>query len=183
MVPIVLLYSRRVLFYWFCIGIFFLVVNGHVKRPQDEDIQSNVLEIIGSNIQSTYITCPADPAATLGIKLPFLVMIVKNLKKFFTFEIQVLDDKNVRRRFRASNFQVCKFAHVCLSYEFANTLQLFSSICILCMSACFPCKYVIVPEILIFWLVTHLHSSFIWSLYLTLRKSFEESQCRYPSLW
>ncbi|KAH1102241.1 hypothetical protein GLYMA_13G188400v4, partial [Glycine max] len=83
------------------------VVNAHVKRPQDEDIQSNVLEIIGSNIQSTYITCPADPAATLGIKLPFLVLIVKNLKKYFTFEIQVLDDKNVRRRFQASNFQVC----------------------------------------------------------------------------
>ncbi|KAF1885544.1 hypothetical protein Lal_00029433, partial [Lupinus albus] len=79
--------------------------DGHVKRPHDEDIQSDVLEIIGSNIQSTYITCPADPAATLGIKLPFLVMIVKNLKKYFTFEIQVLDDKNVRRRFRASNFQ------------------------------------------------------------------------------
>ncbi|KAF7138334.1 hypothetical protein RHSIM_Rhsim07G0069300 [Rhododendron simsii] len=84
------------------------VVNGHVKRPQDEDIQSNVLEIVGSNVQSTYITCPADPAATLGIKLPFLIMIVKNLKQYFTFEIQVLDDKNVRRRFRASNFQVCK---------------------------------------------------------------------------
>ncbi|GFZ02446.1 cilia/flagella-associated protein [Actinidia rufa] len=81
------------------------VVNGHVKRPQDEDIQSNVLEIVGSNVQSTYITCPSDPAATLGIKLPFLVMIVKNLKKYFSFEIQVLDDKNVRRRFRASNFQ------------------------------------------------------------------------------
>ncbi|KAG4960015.1 hypothetical protein JHK87_036648 [Glycine soja] len=81
------------------------IVDGHIKRLQDEDIQSNVLEIIGSNIQSTYITCPADPAATLGIKLPFLVIIVKNLKKYFTFEIQVLDDKNVRRRFRASNFQ------------------------------------------------------------------------------
>ncbi|KAK4414279.1 Cilia- and flagella-associated protein 20 [Sesamum alatum] len=81
------------------------VVNGQVKRLQDDDIQSNVLEIVGSNVQSTYITCPADPTATLGIKLPFLVMIVKNMKKYFTFEIQVLDDKNVRRRFRASNFQ------------------------------------------------------------------------------
>lgn len=83
------------------------VSNGHIKRPQDEDIQSNAIEIVGSKLQSTYITCPADPAATLGIKLPFLVIIVKNLKKYFTFEIQVLDDKNVRRRFRASNFQVC----------------------------------------------------------------------------
>lgn len=88
------------------------VSNGHIKRPQDEDIQSNVLEIVGSKIQATYITCPADPASTLGIKLPFLVIIVKNLNKYFTFEIQVLDDKNVRRRFRASNFQVCKFAFI-----------------------------------------------------------------------
>ncbi|KAK6119191.1 hypothetical protein DH2020_047065 [Rehmannia glutinosa] len=81
------------------------VVDGQIKRLQDDDIQSNVLEIVGSNVQSTFITCPADPTATLGIKLPFLVMIVKNMKKYFTFEIQVLDDKNVRRRFRASNFQ------------------------------------------------------------------------------
>lgn len=85
------------------------VVNGQVKRLQDDDVQSNVLELVGSNVQSTFITCPADPTATLGIKLPFLVMIVKNMKKYFTFEIQVLDDKNVRRRFRASNYQVCKF--------------------------------------------------------------------------
>ena len=41
---------------------------------------------------------------TLGIKLPFLVMIIKNLKKYFTFEVQVLDDKTPRR-FRASNYQ------------------------------------------------------------------------------
>lgn len=81
------------------------VVNGQIKRIQDEDIQSNVLEIVGSNVQTTYITCPADLSATLGIKLPFLVLIVKDLKKYFTFEIQILDDKNVRRRFRASNFQ------------------------------------------------------------------------------
>ncbi|PHT40990.1 Cilia- and flagella-associated protein 20 [Capsicum baccatum] len=94
-----------------CLSLLFspflcTVVDGHVKRLQDEDIQSNVLEITGSNVQQAYITCPADPNATLGIKLPFLVMIVKNVKKYFTFEIQVLDDKNVRRRFRASNYQV-----------------------------------------------------------------------------
>jgi hypothetical protein len=28
------------------------------------------------------------------------------MKKYFTFEVQVIDDKNVRRRFRASNYQV-----------------------------------------------------------------------------
>ncbi|KAJ4778892.1 Cilia-and flagella-associated protein 20 [Rhynchospora pubera] len=81
------------------------VSEGRVKRLQDDDIQSNVLEIVGENLQSTYITCPADPNATLGIKLPFLVLIVKNLNKYFSFEVQILDDRNVRRRFRASNFQ------------------------------------------------------------------------------
>jgi len=81
------------------------VRNGHIKRITDNDIQSLVLEILGSNVSTTYITCPADPRKTLGIKLPFLVMIIKNLKKYFTFEVQIIDDKNVRRRFRASNYQ------------------------------------------------------------------------------
>ncbi len=30
---------------------------------------------------------------------------MKNIRKYFSFEVQVLDDKNVRRRFRASNYQ------------------------------------------------------------------------------
>ena len=156
------------------------VNNGHCKRITDNDIQSSVLEIMSTNISTTYVTCPAASDRTLGIKLPFLVMIIKNvrraprcaaracrpctqeaaalslthrllrphggrtharvaaarsppavalsslartfldgsraivlppppppeqLKKYFTFEVQVLDDKNVRRRFRASNYQ------------------------------------------------------------------------------
>ena len=118
--------------------------NGHIKRITDPDIQSSVLEIMGTNVSTTFIQCPADPKKTLGIKLPFLVMIIKNvrcrppfppgadscficglidphlaspspfyppppppwqLRKYFTFEVMVLDDKNVRRRFRASNYQ------------------------------------------------------------------------------
>ena len=82
------------------------VRNGHIKRITDPDIASSVLEIQSANVSTTYISCPADQAKTLGIKLPFLILIVKNLKKYFTFEVQVLDDKNVRRRFRASNYQV-----------------------------------------------------------------------------
>jgi len=81
------------------------VNNGHIKRLTDGDIQSSVLEIVSTNVSTTYITCPADPRRTLGVKLPFLVMIVKNLRKYFSFEVTVLDDKGVRRRFRASNYQ------------------------------------------------------------------------------
>jgi len=80
------------------------VRNGHIKRITDTDIQSLVLELEGTNVATTYITCPAQPNKTLGIKLPFLVMIIKNMKKYFSFEVKVLDDKGLRRRFRASNY-------------------------------------------------------------------------------
>lgn len=93
------------------------VRNGHIKRITDSDIQSSVLEVAGVNVSTTYISCPADPKKTLGVKLPFLVMIIKNLKKYFTFEVTVLDDKNVHRRFRASNYQVrprCRRTSSCL---------------------------------------------------------------------
>lgn len=81
------------------------VRNGHIKRLTDKDINSQVLELLGTNVSTTYIQCPADPEQTLGIKLPFLVMLIKNMKKYFTFEVQIIDDKGMRRRFRASNFQ------------------------------------------------------------------------------
>jgi len=66
------------------------VKNGHIKRLTDDDIQSSVLEIAGTNVSTTYITCPnpSTPEGTkvtnkkkkhLGIKLPFLVMIIKNV--------------------------------------------------------------------------------------------------------
>ncbi|KAK3923077.1 Cilia- and flagella-associated protein 20 [Frankliniella fusca] len=80
--------------------------NGHIKRLTDADIgNSLVLELTGTNVATTYITAPADPHASLGVKLPFVCMLIKNLKKYFSFEITFLDDKNMRRRLRASNYQ------------------------------------------------------------------------------
>jgi hypothetical protein len=94
------------------------VQNGHIKRLTDEDIQSSVLEVAGDNVRvprgvtaplcaaapaaqgvsrcqplcpqvaTTFISCPADASAVLGIKMPFLVMIIKNMHKFFSFEVQ-----------------------------------------------------------------------------------------------
>jgi len=55
------------------------VRNGHIKRITDADIQSSVLEIMGTNVSTTYIECPSEKKKTLGIKLPFLVMIIKNV--------------------------------------------------------------------------------------------------------
>lgn len=36
------------------------VHNGHIKRLTDQDIQSSVLEIMGTNVTTAYITCPAN---------------------------------------------------------------------------------------------------------------------------
>jgi hypothetical protein len=59
-----------------------LVHNGHIKRLTDQDIQSSVLEIMGTNVTTAFITCPQNPNETLGIKLPFLVMIIKNVPTY-----------------------------------------------------------------------------------------------------
>jgi hypothetical protein len=68
-------------------------------------MQSSVIEICGANVSTCFLTCPSNPKQTLGVKMPFLVLLIKYLKKYFTFEVQVIDDKNVKRRFRASNYQ------------------------------------------------------------------------------
>jgi len=79
--------------------------NGYVKRITDFEMQSSVIEICGANVSTCFLTCPSNPKQTLGVKMPFLVLLIKYLKKYFTFEVQVIDDKNVKRRFRASNYQ------------------------------------------------------------------------------
>ena len=79
--------------------------NGYVKRITDFEMQSSIIEICGANVSTCFLTCPSNPKQTLGVKMPFLVLLIKYLKKYFTFEVQVIDDKNVKRRFRASNYQ------------------------------------------------------------------------------
>lgn len=81
------------------------VKNGYIKRITDEDAKSLALEIRGVNVATSFITAPAAPCINLGVKLPFLVIIVKNLNKSFSFEVQILDDQNQLRRFRSSNYQ------------------------------------------------------------------------------
>ena len=67
-----------------------------VKHVDVTEFNINVDNVF--SYSTTFITCPADPQKTLGIKLPFLVMIIKNLKKYFTFEVQV-------------SFHLCRVCH------------------------------------------------------------------------
>ncbi|XP_055850775.1 cilia- and flagella-associated protein 20-like [Episyrphus balteatus] len=81
------------------------IKNGHMKRIVDEDIKSMALEIMGTNVSTTFVAAPRDPKMSLAIKLPFLVLLLKNMRKLFTFEVQILDDQKFLRRFRISNYE------------------------------------------------------------------------------
>ncbi|KAF9093222.1 hypothetical protein BGX29_010040 [Mortierella sp. GBA35] len=77
----------------------------HVDFLIDDTLNSQVLELVSTHLPTTFITTPSLATRTLGIKLPFLVFLVKNLGKYWSFEITILDDRGEKRRFRASNFQ------------------------------------------------------------------------------
>lgn len=65
---------------------------GRVRRIEDESLNGDrVIEIRGPD-DSTFLTnisCPANPIDSLNIKLPVLVIIVKNLKARFRIDFQV----------------------------------------------------------------------------------------------
>ncbi|KAI8340729.1 hypothetical protein BC941DRAFT_418031 [Chlamydoabsidia padenii] len=80
-----------------------------VECVQDSMISSRVIELYSNNIATTYITCPplsSRGTTSLGIKLPYLIFLVKNMDLYVSFEVQVLDDQQQTRRFRCSNYQL-----------------------------------------------------------------------------
>ncbi|CAF0979533.1 unnamed protein product [Didymodactylos carnosus] len=53
---------------------------------------------------STFITCPCSPQESLGVKMQYLNLYIKNLRRYFVMEIEVLDSKHMHRRFKISSF-------------------------------------------------------------------------------
>lgn len=67
-------------------------LGGRVRRVRDDALHGDkVIEIIGSydNSVPTSITAPANTLDALNVKLPVLVLVLKNLNLPFKFEIQV----------------------------------------------------------------------------------------------
>nr|CAD7608984.1 unnamed protein product [Timema genevievae] len=94
----------------------YYVRQGHIKRITDSDLQSQVLELRveedtfiaspGLRHKDTFIASPGGHRhKSLAITLPYLVILLKNLKKYFTFQVDVLDDAGATRKLRASNFR------------------------------------------------------------------------------
>lgn len=49
---------------------------------------------MGTNVTTAFITCPQNPQETLGIKLPFLVMIIKNVPSYLFSLKNILPSKS-----------------------------------------------------------------------------------------
>lgn len=77
-----------------------VTLNGKIRRIPDELLNADkVIEILGSyeNTVLTSITCPAKRTDFLQIKLPILVLVVRDLGMKFKFELQVFPYKCMMR--------------------------------------------------------------------------------------
>ncbi|KAJ1796217.1 hypothetical protein LPJ59_003881 [Coemansia sp. RSA 2399] len=70
----------------------------------DDEISAPVLRIQSSELSKTYIGCPKHPS-TLAIKLPYLVVVMKNTNQLVGFEVEVMDDRGQTRTFWTANFE------------------------------------------------------------------------------
>ena len=99
--------------------------SGHVKRVPDSDISSSVIEIDSEKLAETHISCPLNASDNLGITLPYIILVVKNMKKYFSFEIQIQDDKNITRRFRSSNYQSSESENLQICSSLVELLRIY----------------------------------------------------------
>jgi len=81
--------------------------DGHVSRVLDDLTRSSALELDGNNAATTSITCPPKRGAELGVSLPHLSLLLRAHRpgKGCSLEVEVRDDRGVKRRIRASTFQ------------------------------------------------------------------------------
>lgn len=73
-------------------------LDGRIRRVEDHALRGDkVVEIMGPHQTPvpTNITCPTNPLDVLNIKLPILVLVVKNLELMFKLEFQVRTEQNL----------------------------------------------------------------------------------------
>ena len=69
----------------------YVVKNGHIKRLLDPDIQSPSIEIIGANVDANFIYTPTCKNKSLEIKMPTIVLLIKNLLKYYKIRLKYIE--------------------------------------------------------------------------------------------
>lgn len=77
---------------------------GKIRRITDEILDCLILSITSFNVSRAYIQAPKVPADVLGIFLPIFMMVVRNVRSFFTFELEIASDESEQFAFRFSTF-------------------------------------------------------------------------------
>ncbi|KAJ2029663.1 hypothetical protein IWW57_001572 [Coemansia sp. S610] len=77
-----------------------------IAVERDSDIGENVVTLASSDLASTYISCPKTASEKLGMKLPYMFLLIKSTDGPFSFEVEALDSQGTVRRLRASSFEV-----------------------------------------------------------------------------
>ncbi|KAJ2616189.1 hypothetical protein H4S08_000894 [Coemansia sp. RSA 1365] len=78
---------------------------GLVELEDDDETDCPVLRLESAELASTFISLPRQTTQTLGVKLPYMVMIVKNTDHFFSFEVEIVDNQEQVRRIRTANYE------------------------------------------------------------------------------
>lgn len=81
------------------------ILEGCIRRKTSEDIEGLVIEILSPVFCRTYISLPQHPMQKIGTSLPILTLDIEYLNMPFCFEIQIRDNKNMKRRYRFSTCQ------------------------------------------------------------------------------
>ena len=78
---------------------------GIIKRVKDEDLNSATIEITGSNCQNNYFFIPKMATSILSANQNFkhLILFLKPVSKYFSFEFSILDQHNSVKIIRMSS--------------------------------------------------------------------------------
>ncbi|KAJ2456271.1 hypothetical protein EV183_000198 [Coemansia sp. RSA 2336] len=76
-----------------------------IRIATDDEVEDAVLCLQSADLAHTFISCPKSTSDTLGITLPCLTMLAKNIDHLFSFEVEYLDACKTVRRIRASSYQ------------------------------------------------------------------------------
>ncbi|CAL7949802.1 unnamed protein product [Xylocopa violacea] len=80
--------------------------SGRIRKILDSDLLENVIEIQDFEQPHGYgtsIICPPDPSQFLNVKLPILVVVIKNLNLQCRLQVQVTDTQNCLHNFQFTN--------------------------------------------------------------------------------
>ncbi|XP_076760659.1 uncharacterized protein LOC143429102 [Xylocopa sonorina] len=80
--------------------------SGRIRKILDSDLLENVIEIQDFEQPHGYgtsITCPPNSSQSLNVKLPILVVVIKNLNLQCRLQVQVTDIQNCLHNFQFTN--------------------------------------------------------------------------------